>query len=186
MDRRDEMRAADADREAVAEQLRVALNEGRLDLGEYDERLQRTYAARTYADLNGLLDDLPGTVPPGQAQVVPVDPAAPAGKWQPGPDGRYPGATRAWLADTWDGYFGAVGITVAIWAVICVMTQELIYFWPGWVAGPWGAVLVVLTVSGLFNGEPQQWAAKRARREQEKIERRERRRLDRRAGPEAD
>lgn len=183
MDRRDEMRAADADREAVAEQLRTALNEGRLDLGEFDERVQRAYGARTYADLNGLLDDLPGTVPPAQAQLVPVAAAAP-GVPGPGPDGRYPGATRAWLADTWDGYFGTVGITIGIWAVICLMTQDLLYFWPGWVAGPWGAVLVVMTVNGLFTGEPQKWAAKRVSRRQEKLEKRERKRAERESGSE--
>ena len=56
---RDEMRAADADRQAVADKLRAALDEGRLDLHEYDERLQRAYAAKTYGDLDGLLTDLP-------------------------------------------------------------------------------------------------------------------------------
>ena len=44
---RDEMRAADADRQAVADQLKAALDEGRLDLHEYDERLQQAYAAKT-------------------------------------------------------------------------------------------------------------------------------------------
>ena len=42
---RDEMRAGDADRQAVADRLKTALDEGRLDLNEYDERLQKTYAA---------------------------------------------------------------------------------------------------------------------------------------------
>ena len=59
MDGRDGMRAADSDRAAVADRLRVALEEGRLDLHEYDERLQRAYAARTYGELDGL----PGTIP---------------------------------------------------------------------------------------------------------------------------
>jgi len=171
MDGRNQMRAADSDRMAVAEQLRHALDEGRLDLGEYDDRLQRAYAAKTYGDLNGLLDDLPGTVPVDQAQLVPVGvPGEPVP--QPGPDGRYPGAVRGWLADTWDGYFGTVAIVVAIWAVISVMTADLQYFWPGWVAGPWGAVLVVTTVTGLANGEPQRWAAKRAAKRRAKIEER--------------
>ena len=54
-----QMRAADADRERVAERLRAALEEGRLDLHEYDERLQGAYAAKTYGDLDALLTDLP-------------------------------------------------------------------------------------------------------------------------------
>ena len=36
-----------------------------------------------------------------------------------------------------------------------VLSQELLYFWPGWVAGPWGAVLVVRTFTGLAAKEPQ-------------------------------
>ena len=46
MDGRDGMRAADADRQETAERLRVALEEGRIDLYEYDERLQRGVRAR--------------------------------------------------------------------------------------------------------------------------------------------
>ena len=52
---RDEMRAADSDRQAVADKLKKALDEGRLDLAEYDERLQRAYAAKTYGG-----SELPG------------------------------------------------------------------------------------------------------------------------------
>ena len=54
------MRAGDADREVVAEILRTALGEGRLDLHEVDERPTRTYAARTYAELEPIVADLPG------------------------------------------------------------------------------------------------------------------------------
>ena len=61
------MRAGDADREVVAEILRTALGEGRLDLHEVDERLTRTYAARTYAELEPIVADLPGATLPWQA-----------------------------------------------------------------------------------------------------------------------
>ena len=45
--------------EFVAERLKAALDEGRLTLDEYDDRLQETYAAKTYGDLKALLADLP-------------------------------------------------------------------------------------------------------------------------------
>jgi hypothetical protein len=182
MDRRDGMRASDADREAVAELLRTALSEGRLDLAEFDERLQRVYAAKTYGDLGGLLDDLPVTAPAGRSQLAPILRDALPAELTPGPDGRYPQATRRWLADQWDGYASAVGITIAIWAVICVMSQQWLYFWPGWVAGPWGAVLVVSTVLGLMNGEPQKWAEKKAQRELTKREKAQRKQIERESG----
>lgn len=42
-----DLRASDADRERVSEQLRDALAEGRLDMEEFEERLDATYKART-------------------------------------------------------------------------------------------------------------------------------------------
>ena len=58
-DQRAVLRASDADRERVAEILRTAAAEGRLDLDEVDERLALVYQARTYADLEPLTRDLP-------------------------------------------------------------------------------------------------------------------------------
>src|SRR5262245_47581179 len=54
-----DLRAGDADRERVAERLRTALDEGRLNLYEYDERLRDAYAAKTYSELDALVGDLP-------------------------------------------------------------------------------------------------------------------------------
>src|SRR4051794_39994334 len=71
-----EMRAGDGDRQAVADRLKVALDEGRLDLTEYDERLQKAYRAKTYGELHGLLDDLPGPAAAQHSQVQPADAGA--------------------------------------------------------------------------------------------------------------
>jgi len=54
-----QLRAADADRDAVAATLRRAHAEGRLDESELEERLGGCYAARTVAELDRLVDDLP-------------------------------------------------------------------------------------------------------------------------------
>jgi hypothetical protein len=56
-------RAADVDRDAVAERLRIAAREGRLELWELDDRLGRTYRAKTYGDLATLVADLPAQPP---------------------------------------------------------------------------------------------------------------------------
>jgi hypothetical protein len=45
------LRAFDADRAAVADLLRASMSTGRLTVAEYDDRLARTYAARTYGEL---------------------------------------------------------------------------------------------------------------------------------------
>lgn len=58
------MRASDGERDRVAELLRDAFAEGRLNTEEFDERLDSVYRARTRGDLEPLVQDLPaaGTV----------------------------------------------------------------------------------------------------------------------------
>ena len=58
---RGKMRAADADRDRVVECLNMAYSEGRLFKDEYDGRLENALSARTYADLDPLVTDLPAT-----------------------------------------------------------------------------------------------------------------------------
>lgn len=67
------IRASDGDREAVAARLNEAVGDGRLTLGEFSERLDRTYAARTHGELARLTADLPATDPvrgPGRLRRV--------------------------------------------------------------------------------------------------------------------
>ena len=56
---RGKMRAADTDRDRVVEFLNTAYSEGRLSKDEYDGRLENALSARTYADLDQLVTDLP-------------------------------------------------------------------------------------------------------------------------------
>lgn len=59
MARHSSLRASDADRDAVAERLRQAAVEGRIDPDELEQRLHRALRAKTYGDLDRLLGDLP-------------------------------------------------------------------------------------------------------------------------------
>jgi hypothetical protein len=67
------MRISDADRHKVAEVLREAAGQGRLDLDELDERLEATFSAKTYADLVPITVDLQPApaVPPAAHQPSP-------------------------------------------------------------------------------------------------------------------
>ncbi|MBO0844874.1 MAG: DUF1707 and DUF2154 domain-containing protein [Nocardioides sp.] len=75
-----QLRISDDDRHRIAEVLRTAAGEGRIDLDELDERLEATYAARTYADLVPITHDLPVAKPadlparPAGAMPSPVVP----------------------------------------------------------------------------------------------------------------
>jgi hypothetical protein len=56
---RSQLRASDADRDRVADELREALAEGRVTPEEHAERIDAVYAAKTYADLEPIVADLP-------------------------------------------------------------------------------------------------------------------------------
>jgi hypothetical protein len=56
------LRAADADREAAVQRLRVAALEGRLDADELEERLSQAYAARWCSELTDLTADVTAPV----------------------------------------------------------------------------------------------------------------------------
>ncbi|MGV0793663.1 DUF1707 SHOCT-like domain-containing protein [Mycolicibacterium sp. XJ1819] len=68
------MRAADTDRIQVAQLLTDAAAHGRLRLDEYEERLNRAYAAQTYDELDRVSADLPGAFTRGRSGG-PVRPA---------------------------------------------------------------------------------------------------------------
>ncbi|MFJ8753317.1 DUF1707 domain-containing protein [Streptomyces sp. NPDC102441] len=71
------MRASDAERERVAETLREAVAEGRLEMDEFEQRLDATYRARTHGELVPLVRDLP--VPGGLVRPVTGAVAEPKG-----------------------------------------------------------------------------------------------------------
>jgi len=71
------LRASHADREQVAEVLRVAAGDGRLSPEELDERLERALTARTYDELTTVIADLPAAGTP-IAAAVPLSPTGAA------------------------------------------------------------------------------------------------------------
>ncbi|WP_201931732.1 DUF1707 SHOCT-like domain-containing protein [Nocardioides donggukensis] len=76
------LRISDSDRHQVAELLREAAAEGRLDWDELEERLEATYAAKVAGDLVPIVADLPGSPPAVSSEAhpaVPRPPLLPAG-----------------------------------------------------------------------------------------------------------
>ncbi len=69
--RRGQLRAADADRERALEYLKTAFTEGRLTQDDYEARMERALAAKTFADLDALLADLPVATAPGHWPAQP-------------------------------------------------------------------------------------------------------------------
>ncbi len=116
-----QMKASDADRDAVLSDLSVHFQAGRLTAGELDERTGRALAARTWGELRDLLADLPATRP------GPRVPAAGALNTRPSrPSRGFPLPAVAVLA--------GVGITVAVlvnaahagWGLIWILLPVLL------------------------------------------------------------
>jgi len=61
------LRAGHADRDAVVERLREAAGDGRIDLEELEERIEKALTARTYGELEALTADLPAPGAPAPA-----------------------------------------------------------------------------------------------------------------------
>jgi DUF1707 SHOCT-like domain len=93
------LRIGDAEREAVAAELREHYAHGRLTLEEFNERLDSVFAAKTQSDLNRLTRDLPH-VRSGGAPL-------PSARTRPGPlRASLPsasGAVATWPTADWTG-----------------------------------------------------------------------------------
>ncbi|WP_184080301.1 DUF1707 SHOCT-like domain-containing protein [Nocardiopsis mwathae] len=129
------MRASDADRDAVAERLATALTEGRLDLAEYELRLDRAMHAVVLGELRALTADLP--VPPEPADESDGDLVA-AGRAALSP-------WRDWV-DEWRWWLGGAVIMTGIWGVTSIMGGALLPFWPLVPLGIWAAILVAAAI----------------------------------------
>ena len=122
-------RASDQDRERTA----AALGEhyaARLTLEEFQERLDKAYAAKTLGDLDDLMTDLPGT---DLSQLPDAWRRQPGGR-PPLPERRVSGIVQA------PGSHSAVWLTVALG----ILTIWLI---GGAGGGPWLLWMVVLLVA---------------------------------------
>jgi hypothetical protein len=154
-DKRQRMRVSDSERQAVVEVLKRALDDGRLKMDEYVERMEKAYEALTIGDLEQLHDDLPTGAPASPA--IPPPAPAPAPAPQPvylvnspppvPPPTPHPGLRGAYvdlpggLKVLWTILFAAVAINVVVWVLVGVTTASVPYPWPLWVAGPAGAAL---------------------------------------------
>src|SRR3954451_6457383 len=66
------LRIPEDDRHKVAEVLRQAAGDGRIDLDELDQRLEATYQAKTYCELVPITVDLPVSGVPKDVTVRPT------------------------------------------------------------------------------------------------------------------
>ena len=133
------MRASDGDREKIVGRLRDAHVEGRLSAAEFEDRLNVAYSAQTYGELEPLFRDLPVVRPPKQQQPAPLAP--PMGTPPPPPGPRRSAGDQA-MRVLWTIWACAVSVNLVIWLLLSISNFTFEYFWPAWVAGPSGALLL--------------------------------------------
>ena len=141
------IRASDADRDALAEQLREHAATGRLTMDEFGERLEQVYAAQTYGDLDPLVQDLPGPDPYADLPVSPhgaVPPRSAAAAARS--SAPYEHGAHAPVAAAWGAWASTSFICWAIWLATGLSGAGLAGVWPVWVTVPWGGVLVTQAI----------------------------------------
>jgi hypothetical protein len=149
------IRASDDDRERTVALLREHAAVGRLTVEEFNERLDKAYAAKTLGELDELMADLPAidlyrlpdaSLPPSYRRQVPG-----AGSYLEAAGGtlarRHSRFSRAWTA-AWGAWFSITLLCFVIWGV----SGATGYLWPLWVAGPWGAVMLGRWITGSHPG----------------------------------
>ncbi|GAB2815910.1 DUF1707 domain-containing protein [Actinocorallia aurea] len=136
-----EMRASDRDRDRFAEVLRDNYAQGRLNLDELNERLERAYAAKTLGDLETLTADLPAK----DMYDLPIPASETTVATRKGGEVARPGKG---LRAEWATYVSVNLVLASIWLIASIAAGGVGFPWFLWVAGPWGAVLLAQTLFG--------------------------------------
>jgi hypothetical protein len=148
MDRRRDLRLSDRERQAGVDRLRLAHDEGRLSLMEYDNRVVLAYQAVTYGDLADLFTDLPEpSVAPQPGLTMPIAPPRPAAPTMPtmpiGPSA--PVAQRAdgvlataprWVKKLWAVWGTILVVNLVAWILVDFGNHGREDFWPRWLLIP--------------------------------------------------
>jgi hypothetical protein len=149
------MRASDDDRQQVVDRLREALADGRLKQEEFTERMGLAYQAVTHGDLATLVADLPPASPQPEPRPAPAPAAPPAAAAKRGAFADLPAALKV----LWTIWLAAVSINVVVWVLVVGTSGHLIYPWPLWVAGPYGAALLAISVPVVHSRRNRRLAA---------------------------
>ncbi|WP_051703966.1 DUF1707 domain-containing protein [Glycomyces sp. NRRL B-16210] len=121
-----ETRIGNPERTALTEILRAAVDQGYIELDEYEKRVDVLLAAKTVGEAEVVLSDLPAYQKVLEAQ-------------EPEPPG-----SPDWIKWLWFGISIPIGINLGVWLVL-LFTIGAVYFWPAWVIVPLIVVATSLT-----------------------------------------
>jgi hypothetical protein len=125
------LRVSDRARDAFAARLRDAHTDGRLTIDEFHQRIDAVYEAKTYAEVEALIHDLP------ESAATTVEAEAEPG---PSPDRTSARGNRV-MRVLWIIWACIVFVDLTIWSLHSIASGRLTLFWPIWLAVP-GLVLL--------------------------------------------
>jgi hypothetical protein len=141
------LRVSDADRERTAELLREHHAVGRLTREEFEDRMERAFAARTRGDLDELLADLPAIdlyrLPSAGIQRARRDVRRRG--WPGGGIDHPPGA--AWMVVGWSAWVAVGSVSLLVWLGLAVS-----YGGAAWL--PWFLLVVIPWLAALTRHRP--------------------------------
>jgi hypothetical protein len=144
-DDRGRLRISNTDRDKAIEQLRLALDEGRIDLTEFDERSRAVYDSKTRAELDIVFDDLPVSRAEDQAvHTVDLRPEERVEREA----GKQERMRRARIPASMHGLVWVATITTAIWLISSIASGYVNYFWPAWPIGIMAAIFFAQWLTG--------------------------------------
>lgn len=132
MEEHRDVRASDRDRDAAAERLRLAVEEGCLNLGEFDERVGLAYQSVTRGELADLVSDLPQERRQNLPSVSPASAGLPR-----------------WLKILSIGWAAIFAINVVVWGAVSVAEACPVEFWPKGMLPP-GLILAMVTAGTIL------------------------------------
>jgi hypothetical protein len=130
------VRIGDAEREDMAAALGQHLSLGHLTMHEFESRLDTVYTASTRGELDAARADLPTTAPQPPLHQPPA-------RW---PRAGTPWVPREWML--WAPWAVTGMICLVIWVATSLAQGHPLSFWPIWVVGPWGLMLLARTALG--------------------------------------
>jgi hypothetical protein len=140
------MRASDTDRERTASLLREHHAQGRLTAEEFNDRIDRTFTAKTIGELDALLADLPG-IDLYRLPAAGIRPAPPGAlRSRSGRDSAVArpgdGTVSPRTAITWGTWAAISSLLAVVWLVVGLVSGGAAWFpWFLLVVIPWGIAL---------------------------------------------
>lgn len=148
-DDRGRLRISNDDRDQAIARLQRALDEGRINLSEFDDRSRGVYEAKTNAELDVIFDDLPmDRAQDRSVHTIDLTDQERQERERAAQERVKGGKSGTRLPDSLHGLVWVAVPTISIWLISSIASGELLYFWPAWPVGIMIAIVLAQWLTG--------------------------------------